>query len=68
MMTNYERIKAMSVEEIADILDNPVDWAFKPCRPEYCEAYITIHECDAGAGSPTCHRAALNWLNAPAEE
>lgn len=35
-MTNYERIKNMSLEEIADVLDND-DIRCKPCDPKYCK-------------------------------
>lgn len=55
-MTNFERIKAMSVEEMADLL-----------QVECC--YCTfLHNGCAQSDEADCHRGTVQWLNKEAEE
>lgn len=50
-MTNFERIKAMSVEEMADLL-----------QVECC--YCTfLHNGCAQSDEADCHRGTVQWLN-----
>lgn len=55
-MTNYEKIKAMSVEEMAEFLDTYID----DC--EYCFAKKV---CGA---EPSCFVTITKWLESEAEE
>lgn len=54
-MTNYEKIKAMSVEEMAEFIP---DWSFKACKISH--DYI---ECDN-----ECEKCVKEWLESEVEE
>lgn len=64
-MTNYERIKNMSLEEMADVLDND-DIQCKPCDPKYCKGYTDGVSCTNH--DKYCHAATVCWLESEAEE
>lgn len=59
-MTNYERIKNMSVEEMAEYFDNQI---------QYCDGcwlpYILCKKYNKGIN---CSRAWLEWLNQEVEK
>lgn len=57
-MTNYERIKAMSVEEMAELLLDT------DCQP-YC-AYTKNGRCDSY--DFPCRNGVVKWLNSEVEE
>lgn len=56
-MTNYEKIKNMSVEEIAEFLQNP-------------QPYCTLGngDCINAGYAYTCEAHAMEWLNSEVEE
>ena len=56
-MTNAQKIRAMSDEELAKYLSNPCDCAVDPERDGY-------REC----GNDLCVKYLLEWLQQPAEE
>ena len=56
-VTNADRIRAMSDEELAKYLSNPCDCAVDPERDGY-------REC----GNDLCIKYLLEWLQQPAEE
>lgn len=62
-MTNYERIKNMSVEEMAEILMCPVemDNNFKP--PTNCGKYSNAIETDCD-----CYKCCEQWLESEVDE
>lgn len=66
IMTNYNRIKAMSMEEMADMIDNIEDIACKPCSPTYCDGYSENGLCPADNKIKYCHAATVKWLESEA--
>lgn len=60
IMTNYERIKNMSVEEMATILERSAD-----CE-NFC-AFTKDGECDASGGSEMCLIGVKQWLETEVE-
>lgn len=60
-MTNYDRIKSMSVEEMAKLLINESD-----CE-RYC-AFTKNGKCNAFAGFNECNKGIELWLNSEVEE
>ena len=62
-MTNYERIKNMSVEEMVEILMCPVemDCNFKP--PTNCAKYSNAIEADCN-----CCKCCEQWLESEVDE
>lgn len=66
-MTNYERIKNLSVEEMADLIDNAEEKLLcPPCSPKYCDGYAENGICiDV---NKHCHKAALKWLMSEVEQ
>lgn len=61
-MTNYERIKAMSVEEMARENTTLFCRACKEENPEECEKEDFIN------GLSPCSQCVLEWLNSEVEE
>jgi hypothetical protein len=64
-MTNYEWLQSLSVEELAEVLNE--DLISVPCTQEYCPH----RESDGTCGhydDNLCMQAAINWLNAEHEE
>lgn len=59
-MTNYERIKAMSVEEMAHKL------IVKDCQ-QYC-AFTKNGRCASYDDDIPCENGVIKWLNSEAEE
>ena len=57
ILTNADRIRAMSDEELAKYLSNPCDCAVDPERDGF-------REC----GNDLCVKHLLEWLQQPAEE
>ena len=57
ILTNADRIRAMSDEELAKYLSNPCDCAVDPERDGF-------REC----GNDLCVKYLLEWLQQPAEE
>ena len=65
-MTNYEKIKAMSVEEMAKWIDI-ADSALNPCN--YCKYYANCApHCRSIKQSMDCIKAIANYLESEAEE
>lgn len=60
-MTNYERIKNMSVEEMAIILERNVD-----CE-KFC-AFTKDGKCDCAGGLDKCVIGVKQWLETEVEE
>lgn len=60
MMTNYERIKNMSVEEMATILERSADCE-KMC------AYTKDGKCDCAGGIDKCVIGVKQWLETEVE-
>ena len=61
-MTNYERIKAMSVEEMAKNHSTLLYGICKAGSPTKCEKDVFVN------GFSPCSQCALEWLNSEAEE
>ena len=61
-MTNYERIKAMSVEEMARNQTTLFCLACKAESPTKCEKGCVIN------GMSPCSQCVLKWLNSEVEE
>lgn len=55
IMTNYEAIKTMDKDELAEFLSNIVDGQKCPASKKFCD------------GQRCCADAILNWLNADAK-
>lgn len=66
-MTNYDRIKAMSVEEMAEILLDVRENHFTYCN--YCshQSYYAPH-CSSTDFETDCRYAVKEWLNSEVEE
>ncbi len=62
-MTNFEKIKSMTVEEMADMFDNIDNILCDSCSPKYCEGFSDFC-CNSENKENYCHKATLNWLNA----
>ncbi len=67
-MTNYEKIRAMSVEEMAAVLANEDKIVFSYCSSEHCEHYPEDDLLCSGQGENKCVAAVLHWLNSEAED
>ena len=65
-MTNYEKIRAMSVEEMAAVLANEDKIVFSYCSSEHCEHYPEDDLLCSGQGENKCVAAVLHWLNSEA--
>lgn len=64
-MTNHEWLMSLSVEELAEVLNE--DLISAPCTQEYCP----YHEEDGSCtkyDENDCTHATINWLNAEHEE
>ena len=61
-MTNYERIKAMSAEEMARNQASLFCLARKAEIPTKCEKWCVIN------GMSPCSQCVLKWLNSEVEE
>lgn len=65
-MTNYERIKSMSVEQLAELLSdaNDGDFMVNICDSMYCD------ECNEESVkcSGQCDKAIINWLESEVSE
>ena len=68
-LTNFERIKSMSVDELAEFIENE-DNLYKFCNKKYCDVYAEDGSCKAiKAGEKGyCVKAAKNWLESEAED
>lgn len=62
-MTNYERIKAMSVEKMAELLGGICPYALYPISEK--QRAIGRKKC---LSEISCNDCRLNWLNSEAEE
>lgn len=60
-MTNYERIKGMSVEEMAELL------AAEDGCETFC-AFVKDGRCDSYGGDKPCNKGIELWLNSEVEE
>lgn len=67
-MTNFEKIKSMTVEELAYMIDNIDDIACAMCNPKYCKGYIDDIHCPAENRKKYCHNATLNYLESEVED
>lgn len=68
-MTNYDRIKAMSVEEMAVLIDNAEEELLTPpCSPRYCEGYGDGVNCSKENREKHCHKATINWLESEVQD
>ena len=67
VMTNYDRIKTMSMEEMADMIDNIEDIACKPCSPKYCDEYAENGLCPTDNQIKYCHAATVKRLESEVE-
>lgn len=68
-LTNFERIKSMSVDELAEFLENE-DRLLEYCKPKYCKHYESDGSCKAIREGDTecCVKAAKNWLESEVED
>ena len=63
-MTNFEKIKNMSVEELADAMaDGPIDCDLCPIR-EFC----TLHNNDTSHEFDSCSDSWKQWFKSEVEE
>ena len=68
-MTNFEKIKSMTVEEFAEFMEE-----LSMCGCGYCECYDRYCECYEGdcinpyEESNKCVLKRINWLNKEVEE
>ena len=60
-MTNFEKIKQMTVEEFAEFLENTIDGAG-------CECCIFNESCTPPYNTFKCVKGRINWLNQEVEE
>jgi hypothetical protein len=66
-MTNYEKIRAMSAEEMAAVLIDEWEELFSSiCAPEYCDKWYEC--CNPFNRHRHCCLAAVKWLNSEVEE
>jgi len=65
-MTNYEKIKTMTVEEMAYSMANADDILTAPCDARYCPSFDVTGLCPAHKVTE-CRKATINWLNAEVE-
>ena len=61
-MTNYEKIKAMSVEELAALLDNE-NIRIEPCAGPYCPHFESTEGVCEEDKLVECKKATIRWLN-----
>jgi len=62
-MTNYEKIKAMSVEKMVECIHNFNDEIFvKPCSKKYCSCFTDGLDCKKKTSESECKQATKNWL------
>ena len=67
-MTNFERIKAMSVEELAVTLADGDKIVFAYCTQEHCEHYQKDGWLCSAQGENRCVAAVTHWLNSEVVE
>lgn len=67
-MTNFERIKAMSVEELAVTLADGDKIVFAYCTQEHCEHYQEDGWHCSAQGENRCVAAVTHWLNSEVVE
>ncbi len=61
-MTNYERIKAMSVKEMAEMLLDESDHHYIYCA--YCPYHrLYARHCASNDIEVDCRKAVIKWLN-----
>ncbi len=66
-MTNFERIKAMSVEELAVLINGAEELLQLPsCSTEHCEVWREDGHCESAFKEP-CVAAIVHWLNSEVE-
>ena len=67
-MTNYEKIRAMSVEEMAVLINGAEELLqLPPCSKEHCEVWREDGRCKSAFKEP-CVAATVHWLNSEAED
>lgn len=67
-MTNFEKIRAMSVEEMAVLINGAEELLqLPPCSPEHCEVWRDDGYCEH-AYKEKCIVATVHWLNSEAQE
>lgn len=64
-VTQYDRLRILSVEGLATVIDNYEELVAKPCDARFCPAYSEDGVC--GHGPDVCHQATVNWLNSEVE-
>lgn len=64
-MTNHERIKNMTVKEMAEFLDNDENRT-APCNPKYCKHSDDSYICEADKQAD-CYKATETWLESEGE-
>lgn len=63
-MTNYERIKNKSIEEIAKYIDESCDNLGGEICKSTCERMTgSKYKCPYGAGNERCVECIVEWLN-----
>lgn len=67
-MTNFERIHAMSVEELAVTLVDSDEITLAYCDAEHCEHYQEDGWVCSGQGENRCLAATIHWLNSEAKQ
>lgn len=66
-MRNYEKIRAMSVEELAVVINDAEERLQLPsCSKEHCEVWREDGHCKSAYKEP-CVAAVVHWLNSEAE-
>ena len=68
-LTNFEKIKSMSIEEMAEFIENE-DNVFQFCRKEYCYYHKENGDCEAFKNGIKggCVEAAIKWLKSEIAE
>ena len=66
-MTNYEKIRNMTIEEMTEMLMSGDDLLLKPCNPECCKCFTEDGACGSGK-EVECAKATRNWLESEAKQ
>ena len=65
-VTQYDRLRNLSVEGLATVLDNYDEIFEKPCDARFCKNWRADGMC-GGCSQDECHQATVNWLKSEVE-
>ena len=66
-MTNYERIKNMSIDEMAAMLLDESENHYTYCNGCQCQSFYAPH-CSSNNLESDCKKSVIKWLNSESEE